>query len=60
LSDYGDHSEDLVRRLLSHLTALYTFGFESAGVASQPSKLAIQCVRPGSKVRSHPNVPAAK
>ncbi len=55
-TDYGDHLEDLARRLYNELSTLYTFGFESEGSAGKPSRLTILCTRPGAKVRHHPTV----
>lgn len=56
-ADYGDHIEDLVRRLSSHIQSLYTLGFESESSEENPAKLLMRCLRPGSTVRSHPVVP---
>ncbi|HYK89511.1 MAG TPA: hypothetical protein VE398_12120, partial [Acidobacteriota bacterium] len=57
-ADYGEHLEDLARRIYNELRTLYTFGFESEGTADKPSRLSIRCTRPGSKVRHHPTVAA--
>jgi len=56
-ADYGDHVEDLEQRLINHMQTLYTLGFESNSPRDNPAKLLIRCLRPGSKVRSHPVVP---
>jgi hypothetical protein len=56
-ADYGDHIEDLGRRLSSHIQTLHTLGFESESPEDNPAKLLIRCLRPGSTVRSHPVVP---
>ncbi len=53
-TDYGDHLEDLARRLYNELSTLYTFGFESENTAGKPSRLTILCTRPGAKARHHP------
>ncbi len=55
--DYGDHLEDIARRLLDQLRTLYTFGINSQTQPSDFGKLEIKCSRPNSKVKCHPMVP---
>jgi len=57
-TDYRDHPEDIVRRILSQLQTFYTFGFTAESGLDNPGKLSIKCSRPGSKVKQHPTVPA--
>ncbi len=57
---YGQHGEDITRRLLNQLRTLYTFGFEATSSPDHPGTLEIRCSRPGSKVAHHPLVPAFK
>ncbi len=55
---YGDHPEDLSRRLYNHIRTLYTFGFLADPPGASPSRLAVLCARPGCKVRARPFVPS--
>jgi hypothetical protein len=56
-SNFGNHPEDLTRRIINHMRTLYTFGFESTSTDESPAKLEIQCSREDSKIRFHPLVP---
>jgi VWFA-related protein len=56
-ADYREHIEDVIRRICDQLRTFYTFGFESQAPVDKPAKLTIRCTRPGSRVKSHPNVP---
>jgi VWFA-related protein len=56
-TSFGDHPEDLTRRLINHMRTFYTFGFESTSAADQSGELRIRCSRKGSKVKAHPLVP---
>ncbi len=56
-ANYGDHLEDLTRRLHNHIRTFYTFGFQSTGSRERPAELNIECSRPGSKVRSRSAAP---
>lgn len=55
---YGDHLEDLSRRLYNHIRTLYTFGFFAEPLGESLARLSIRCTRPGSKVRARQLVPA--
>lgn len=55
---YGDHAEDLSRRLYNHIRTLYTFGFLAEPPGESPARLSIRCRRPGCKVRARQLVPA--
>lgn len=55
---YGDHPEDLSRRLYNHIRTLYTFGFLAEPAGESPARLSIRCTRPGCKVRARQLVPA--
>lgn len=56
-TDFGEHTEDLVRRLSNQIRTLYTFGFTSRSTPEKPAELRITCKRPGSKVKHRPLVP---
>lgn len=55
---YGDHPEDLSRRLYNHIRTLYTFGFLAEPRGEPLARLSIRCTRPGCKVRARRFVPA--
>ncbi|MFH1573699.1 MAG: hypothetical protein ABIG68_06920, partial [Acidobacteriota bacterium] len=57
-ASYGQHMEDLTRRILNHVRTLYTIGFQAHSAPENPAPLSIRCKRPGSKVRSRSLVPA--
>jgi len=59
-TDFRDHPEDVVRRLLSQLQTFYTFGFTAESGLDNPGKLSIKCSRPSSKVKLHPTVPTSE
>jgi VWFA-related protein len=50
---YGDHLEDLSRRIYNHIRTFYTFGFQSEAAPDKPTKLSIRCLRPGARVKHH-------
>ena len=56
-ADFGDHPEDLNRRLQNQLRTLYTLGFKSQSPDNRAAKMTIRCTLPGSKVLHHPFTP---
>lgn len=56
-SAYGDHMEDLSRRIYNHIRTFYTFGFRAESPRNDPGRLQIRCARSGSRIRIHPLVP---
>jgi len=54
---YGEHPEDLTRRMINHMRTFYTFGFESISTSESAGFMEIKCSRDGSKVKSHRLVP---
>jgi hypothetical protein len=56
--DYGEHMEDLSRRMYNYIRTLYTFGFQAESSREKPGQLTIKCARAGSKVRARSVVPA--
>jgi hypothetical protein len=57
-ADYGEHMEDLTRRMYNYIRTLYTFGFQAESSREKPGRLSITCARTGSRVRARPVVPA--
>jgi len=57
-STYGEHMEDLARRIYNHIRTIYTFGFSSESTPERPLSLTIKCTLPGSRVRSRSLVPS--
>jgi len=55
-ASYGDHLEDLSRRIYNHIRTFYTFGFQSEAAPDKPTKLSIRCLRPGARVKHHATV----
>jgi VWFA-related protein len=55
-ASYGDHLEDLSRRIYNHIRTFYTFGFQSEATPDKPAKLSIRCLRSGAKVKHHATV----
>ena len=58
-SDYREHLNDISRRVYNQVRTFYTFGFLSTSSPERPARLAIECVRPGAKVRHHPTLAAS-